>query len=150
MAEMKDGKRAVLKFVARGYLDLFKAALEWASVCLALVALSAAIVWPLWFFATTSPGWYAFFVGIAVLAVLGLGVVFYARRELSRGESGSAVARKILRVPCLILIWVVLLFSAYVAFTLFTHGRILLGLAFTALCLALSGYLFFGRGLRRR
>jgi hypothetical protein len=150
MAGTKKDKGAVLRFVARGYLGLFKAALEWGMVCLALVALSAAIVWPLWFFATKSPGWYALAMGVAALCVLCICVALYARRAMARGETGLSVARKIFRVPCLIVVWAVLLLSAYVAFTLFSHGRFLMGLIPTGLCLALCGYLFFGRGLRRR
>jgi hypothetical protein len=146
-ADKKNG--GIFRMIARGYADLLKAIGEWAAVGAGLLALSALVVYPLWFFARSKPALYALCLGLIALGGLAVAAVFYARRSRALGKGRAEIVRSIVRVPLLIVAWAALLLSAYLTFAFAACLKILPALVTGLVCLALAGYLFFGRKLKR-
>lgn len=147
---MESGK--LVSGILRGYLRLFSALALWAALGLAVLSLAALIVWPLWRLAT---GWrLAYNATFAACLALSAGLLISGslRRRVAAGEGAGAVlgswGLSLLRLISV----AALLLLAWLAFLLLGRPAhpwsIPAGIASILGVLALSGWLFLGRGRR--
>jgi hypothetical protein len=139
------GLKGTLRRILAGYGRLFTSLALWVLACLGAVAAAAAVVWPLWALATESRLIFNFIVLSLALAALATLAAVSVRRRLATGEGAAAIARKFSRGLVLCLCLLALLLSGYLCLAFSARGLVLAAIPAGLACLALAGYLFFGR-----
>jgi len=135
----------ILRRILGGYGRLFKAVAAWSLGILGAVGASAAIVWPLWRLAMRRRGVYnALVTGLTLAALLTLAFLSL-RRSIASGRRPSEIAAKLGKTLLVVLAALAMLVTGYVCAVLFMRGAYLAAVTAGLACLALAGWLFFGR-----
>ena len=126
----------MIQTIARGYRALFGATVKVILLLAACTALGAAIVYPLWYFATSAPSAYT----VTMLIIIALALLLVVIRRV-RAAGIMAVLRAFLRVAV-----VVAGIASCVALVL--YGKRLLAIPVIIATIFLYGVISFGRDRR--
>ena len=136
---------SILRNIASGYAKLAGSVGLFLGAGAAAVAVAAAIVWPLWALAVNRTAIYNLIFISALGLCAALGIVFSLRRKLAAGSTPGQMARKGLAVAALVLAWMVLIFSLYVAFVFASRGLVAAAAPAAIVFIALAGILYARR-----
>jgi hypothetical protein len=132
-----------LQTLRRGYVNFFRGLSAVIAGAAILVATGAAIVYPLWLFATKSPFGYT----IVVLVAFAAGLVFLALRWFRREAAQHGVIRPLQELAASairVLAVAALVIGVYIDVLLFQVGQIGFAVPLTLALLAILGLLFSG------
>ncbi len=130
----------LIRRVFSGYAAILKPILFILALLAASAALSFAIAWPLWFFATRQRTAYSFFT-LAVLAAAACILAFGARARKTAANGSPAKARKRPAVMALFaVLWMgILAAGSYFSVLLSVRGFAYIGIPFLVVLLFLLG-----------
>lgn len=123
----------MIQDIARGYKTLGVAVAKVVLLLIACTALGAAIVYPLWYFATSAPVAYT----IAMLVIIGVTLLFVILARM-RTAGTAATITAALRVA-------VVLAGIVAIVALVLHGKRFFAIPVVIVALILYGVLSFGR-----
>jgi drug/metabolite transporter (DMT)-like permease len=130
----------LLRRVFSGYASILKPVLFVLAMLAVSAALSFAVAWPLWFFATKYRLLYSVLTLAAVLAAVVVLAVESRRRRAATPDSAPPGRRRPPAFALLALLWILVLAAGlYAAALTFVKGRFYIGAPLLALLLFLLG-----------